>query len=348
MRPPSEKQATAEITDLLTGLFGNSPQPPKAQHVGATKRFDFAISAAGHRFLAEYKSNASAGSVAAAIASLQSLADSIQDASLLLVIVPFMGEVGRQLCERSQMSWLDLCGNAKIVAPGLNIRIVGRPNKYIPRGRPSSVFAPKSSRIARQLLLAPELFQTQAELARTTDMADGYVSKIVRRLEREQYLDVNDQGAVRPRDPNLLLDAWREAYDFNRQRILKGHVLARTGDELLQRVAQAIRHNKLESAATGLSAAWLYTRFAGYRLVTVYLEAMPPRSLLKQIEFTDEPKGANLWLVVPDDEGVFHGSQELDGIRCVSPLQTYLDLKGQAERAPDAATELRSQFLNWE
>ncbi len=38
-----------------------------ARVVGATKRYDYAISAAGHRFVAEYKSNASAGSVAPAV-----------------------------------------------------------------------------------------------------------------------------------------------------------------------------------------------------------------------------------------------------------------------------------------
>ena len=42
-------------------------------------------------------------------------------------------------------------------------------------------------------------------------------------------------------------------------------------------------------------------------------------------------RSANLWLVLPDDEGVFHGSQEQNGVRYVSAVQTYLDLKGQPE-----------------
>ena len=104
---------------------------------------------------------------------------------------------------------------------------------------------------------------------------------------------------------------------------------------------------ELELAATGLSAAWLYTRFAAFRLVTIYLSSMPTRNLLKAMEFSDEPKGANLWLVLPDDEGVFHGSQSVDGIPCVSAVQTYLDLKNQPERSKDAAVELRRKLLNW-
>jgi hypothetical protein len=258
-----------------------------------------------------------------------------------------MGQVGRELCDKSGLSWLDLSGNAKIIAPGLKIRVEGRPNKYTDRGRPPNVFAPKSSRIARQLLLHPKQFQTQAELARQTGLGDGYVSKIVRRLEQEQYLDANKDGAVRPRDPNLLLDAWHDAYDFNRHRIIKGHVPARSGDELLHRIVKSFSRDKLEYAVTGLSAAWLLTSFAAFRLATLYVSAMPSRSLLKQIEFSDEPKGANLWLVLPDDDGVFQGGQEQDGIQCVSAVQTYLDLQQQPERAKDAAVELRRKLLNW-
>jgi len=51
--------------------------------------------------------------------------------------------------------------------------------------------------------------------------------------------------------------------------------------------------------------------------------------------------------VVPNDAGVFHGSVEKDGIRCVHPVQAYIDLKGHPERASEAAERLRNDFLNW-
>ena len=184
-------------------------------------------------------------------------------------------------------------------------------------------------------------------MARQTGLGDGYVSKIVRRLVQEKYLDANEERAVRPRDPNVLLDAWHDAYDFDRHRIIMGHVSARTGDELLGRVVELLSREKLEWAATGLGAAWLYTGFAAFRLAAVYISSMPPRSVLKEIGFSEEPRRADLWLVLPDDEGVFHGSQEQNGVRYVSAVQTYLDLKGQPERAADAAVELRKRLLNW-
>ena len=74
---------------------------------------------------------------------------------------------------------------------------------------------------------------------------------------------------------------------------------------------------------------------------------MPSRSLLNEVTFSNEPKGANLWLVIPDDDGVFHGNQMKAGVQCVSPVQTYLDLKDQPERSKDAAIELRRKLLHW-
>lgn len=353
MKPPSEKQAVPGIVELLADMFSSPPEAIQVQPVGAREGYDFAISVTGHRFLTVYKSNASTGAVAAAIEGLNRCVKSNANAGFPLVVVPFMGQVGKQLCDHSRVSWLDLCGNAKIVVPGLRIWIEGRPNKYIDRGRPPNLFAPKSSRIARQLLLDPRRFQTQADLARQTGLGDGYVSKIVRRLGLEHYLEANKDGGVRPHDPNLLLDAWQDAYDFNHHRIIKGHVPARSGEELLQRVVKEIgqdneiRRDKVDWAVTGLGAAWLYTRFASFRLATVYLASMPSRALLKELNFSDEPKGANLWFVLPADEGVFHDAQVHEGIRCVSPLQAYLDLKSQPERAKEAAIELRGKLLKW-
>ncbi|HVA51710.1 MAG TPA: winged helix-turn-helix transcriptional regulator [Pirellulales bacterium] len=349
MTPPRENDAAPEIVDALAELLGQPLKEIRVQEAAGPRRPDLVVSTPGRYFVAGYKNVASAGPLAGAIRHLSEQAKAVhrKKSAVPLMVVPFMGPVGERLCEEAGVSWLDLSGNAKIVAPGLRIWVHGRPNKYAARGRPPNVFAPKSSRVSRQLLLRPERFQTQSELARETGLDDGYVSKIVRRLEQEEYLDANETGAVRPRDPALLLDAWRDTYDFGRHRILKGHVFARSGEDLLAKLAGQLARPQENFAATGLAAAWLYHHYAAFRLVTVYLSAMPSRAVLNEIGFKEQPSGANLWLVVPQDEGVFAASQVRDAIRCVSPVQTYLDLKGQPERAKDAAAELRKKFLNW-
>jgi hypothetical protein len=152
---------------------------------------------------------------------------------------------------------------------------------------------------------------------------------------------------VQAKTPTLLLDAWRDAYQFSRHTLLQGHIAARSGDALLRFVGDTLSEHGVEHAATGLAAAWALTRFASFRIATVYLPADPAPDLVERLGFRENPRGANLWLVVPNDSGVFQGAVEKDGIRCVHPVQVYLDLKEHPERSAEAADRLRAELLTW-
>lgn len=81
--------------------------------------------------------------------------------------------------------------------------------------------------------------------------------------------------------------------------------------------------------------------------MTFFVAAYPSDKLLKTIGFRQEPKGANLWIVVPDDPSVFDGERAVGGVHVVHPVQAYIDLMAHPERAKDAAAELRSRCLRW-
>jgi hypothetical protein len=100
------------------------------------------------------------------------------------------------------------------------------------------------------------------------------------------------------------------------------------------------------SSAT-IAAAWTLTHFAVFRIATVCLLADPSPALLERLGFREDPCGANLRLVVPNDEGVFQGAVEKDNVRCVHPVQVYVDLKGHPERATEAAERLRAGLPAW-
>jgi hypothetical protein len=152
-------------------------------------------------------------------------------------------------------------------------------------------------------------------------------------------------GELKVADYDALLDAWREAYDFSKHHIVRGHIAARSGDEILHRVSDQLKRDKLDHAATGLAGAWLLNQFAGFRLVVFYVDQMPPAEVRQAMGFHEEQKGENVWLVVPNDEGVFDGAAESGGIRCVHPVQVYMDLKDQPERSAEAAEQLRAKLL---
>lgn len=184
-------------------------------------------------------------------------------------------------------------------------------------------------------------------LAEATGVDEGFTSRIVAALERDGLVGRDEAGRVAVLDPDVLLEAWRADYDFAKHDVIAGHIPARSGDELLRKLCTALEAAAVEHAATGLAGAWLVTHFAGFRLVTVFVRAMPPGGLLNRLGFREDPRGANVWLVVPRDEGVFQGAETRDGVQCVHPVQVYLDLKGHPERAPEAAEKLRAEYLKW-
>ena len=342
-----EKEALSKIVALITEWTDIAPGETYFNLEGKGFNIDLIQKTGDWVFVIEYKGNSSVQFVASAIDKLHKNAKQIDENAIPVVAVPFMGDVGRNLCEEKRVFWVDLSGNAHIVAPGLRIHIEGKPNKYKLIGRPKDIFAPKSSRITRHLLIAPDRYITQRELTQETNLDEGLVSRVVREMEKTGLLNRGLSGGVRPKDPHILLDAWYEKYSFLKHRLIRGFVAERTSDLAVKNLAAAFKENNLNYALTGLSAAWLLSSFATYRTVTVYLSAEPPAELLKKLGFTKGDKGSNVWLVIPNDEGVFNGATSREGIRHVHPVQVYLDLKGHPERAKEAALALRKQYLTW-
>ena len=309
---------------------------------------DLVIRAGSRKFAIEWKSAGTIAVISAAIKQLQNYAEALHSGVIPVIAVPFMGAAGRELCKEQNINWLDLSGNAHIVAPGgLRIHVVGNPNKFKRAGRPKNLFAPKSSRIIRQLLLNPSDAVSQRELAKNTGVNEALVSRLVRKLETDDFLVRDAEGGVKPKDPNLLLDAWHEAYSFKKHQIVEGFIAERSSDAILRGLSKAFTTSGIDHAATGLAGAWLLTHFASFRIVTFYLKSRPSQELLQKIRFKEQDRGGNVWLVVPNDEGVFTGSSEQEGIQVVHPLQVYLDLKGHPERAKEAAEAVRKEYLTW-
>ncbi len=342
-----EKQTITKVPGILAKLL----ELPEKEVVDVSQKsdtgLDFLLKAAGYNFQVECKSSSSRAPLLMALRQVTEARNSFDKDDIPLIVVPYMGRSGMDLCKEHGLSWLDLSGNAHIRASGLLIHIEGRPNKFKKVGRPANVFAPKGARIVRQLLVDPKKGHNQRELSQITGLDEGYTSRIVRRLEELHLIDRDDKGALKPSNPEELLEAWLEAYDFSKHQIIKGHVAARSGEELLKKMTRILFDQKVDYAATGLAGAWQYTHFTKFRMVTLFLTYSPGIKLFDKLHFREDDRGANTWLVIPNDKGVFHGSSDQDGILCVHPVQVYLDLKGHPERAKEAASMVRQKKLKW-
>jgi len=342
-----QTEATSKIPSILAEFLEAPVDEFTISKPNGGSHIDLVVKVRDRTFAIEFKSSSERAQLLSASMQLKALTKNAGRNLIPLVVVPYMGETGRRFCEERGLVWFDLSGNAHIKAPGLLIHVEGRPNRFRSAGRPRSVFAPKSSRITRQLLIEPYRAVTQRELSQETGLDEGQTSRVVRRLEQDKLIIRDERGAIRATDPSQLLDAWREVYDFSRHNIIKGHIAARSGDELLRHIANVLDQNKIDHAATGLGAAWLYSHFSVFRVTSFYLRPVPSEDLLGLLHFRLEPRGANTWFVVPNDEGVFHGTAVREGVLCVHPVQIYLDLKGHPERASEAASRLRQDYLAW-
>lgn len=333
----------AELLDIGRGQIKVQDEPATGDTTA--RSVDVVVSVHGRKFAVETKASGDAAAVTMAARSVRSFAEAGKGKIIPVVAVPYMGEVGQRICDELGVCWLDLSGNVHLVAPGLRVNIQGNPNRFKRPGRPRNVFAPKSSRIARWMLMNRSRSFSQRELAHATGLGEGFTSRIVRRLEEQGLVARDAEGAVTVADYQTMLDAWWEAYDFSKHHTVRGHVAGRGGDEVLHRLAGQLDQHGIKHAATGLAGAWLIDRFAGFRLVVLFVGQMPPAEVTQTVGFHEEERGENVWLVLPDDEGVFHGAEKRDGIRCVHPVQVYLDLKDHPERSIEAAQRLRETLL---
>ena len=348
LEPQIHDQIIAILNEFLGGLR------IKVEHTSSKIQRDpspdLIISSREHFFVIKIRSVASGMFVADGVQQLRKYCNEIkskaQKTIVPLLVVPFMGEVGRTYCEEAEVSWLDLSGNAEIRSKGILISIKGRDNKFKKPGPAENVFSWKSSRIARRFLLFPGSKLTQREMAIETGLDEGYVSKIIKRMEQDGYVKRALDRKIQLSDPGVLLDDWHESYEFSKQDQIQGHIPARSGEELMDKLKNLLIKTKIKHSFTGLAAAWLYTEFAMFRLVSVYVEN---RHLLeknlKEIGFNEESRGANTWFVFPKDEYIWKYARTKGGHQYVDPVQVFLDLKEHPERAEEAAAEIRKIIL---
>src|SRR5262249_16266595 len=149
--------------------------------------------------------------------------------------------------------------------------------------------------------LDPSRWWRQKDLVEETGLDNSTVSRVVRRLDDELLLENHDRE-VRPRDPDLLLDAWADDYRFEHHDLLMAH-MSGNGIEVAREVSERLQHADVHHAFTGLSAAWAIDRFARFRMNTVYVEG-DPRDAADVLGARISERGANLQIVGPDDVGV--------------------------------------------
>lgn len=241
-----------------------------------------------------------------------------------------------------QVNHADLNGRLFLVGEGLYVDREPREIKFRNPVSPTNFFTAKASRIVRFLLSERPTLWTQDELVARTQTSRGYVSRILKALAEEGYVEASRYSSGRQvsyqlKDFDRLLDAWAHEDAFpKRVRKVEYSLLASDPIEVAKRVRDALDGSPYYF--TQWIAAWLRKPYTTPPVVSAYV----PEDVLGRFELGRKvSSGGNLWLLVPEDRGVFQGNQKVEDFPLVCDPQIYLDLVGSGLRGPEAADALR-------
>jgi hypothetical protein len=239
----------------------------------------------------------------------------------------------------------DLNGRLFIQTPWLLLDREPREQRHRNPVSGPALFSLKTSRIARALLSQREKSWEQAELTDRTGVSRGLVSRILKTLIGGGYVTQESAGSRHGpasyglTDFDRLLDSWRAEDNWEKRVCVEQYSLL-SGDagEIARSVRDALGAE--HAVFTQWFAAHLRHPYTTPPVVSAYVQ-QGRRPL--ELKFARQvPNGGNLWLIAPEDEGVFLETQEQSGFRLVSDVQIYLDLLQMGQRGPDAAQALRA------
>ena len=191
----------------------------------------------------------------------------------------------------------------------------------------------------------PEAQVRQRNLADITGLNEGHVSRVVGKLVDTGLVERVNEG-IRVVDADLLLDAWREEYRFNRHTVISGHVAARSGVELVRLLA-----GKLSELEVPYARDWSVSRMVmdTARWIPPF-HHVPCRYSFGRVDvgiwgserLPGEPT-PGWWF--PTTGACFTAPAKWKTFAASIRYRSTSILQGHPERAEEAADELRSRLL---
>jgi len=206
-----------------------------------------------------------------------------------------------------------------------------------------NIFAPKSSRILRVLLVNFGKDWDERELAAEAGVSNGLAHYVCKTLVELGFAARNVRNRIILVDPLRLLKMWASNNLYDRvNRFLDYFTLEREVDRFVEKFAGL----DLEYAFCGLVGAWLVAPYVRPVDVHIYI---PSESAAKEIaerfDLNPTPRGGNVKFVLPYDEGVFYGVQRVKGVKVVSNVQLFVDLYNFPARGEEASSQILEVIL---
>lgn len=307
------------------------------------------ISGESHFLVCEVKQNGQPRYVRDGIHQLQNYVAHFKKPSTPVLVAPYFSPVSRELCRDNGISYLDFEGNAHLVFKTVFIDRLTERKPPSERREFKSLFTPKSSQVLRVLLRDPKRLWRVTDLAEAAHVSLGHVSNVRSALLDREWAEVGS-GGLHLIFPDALLDAWKSSYqppveqEFRFYTTLHGKAFDTSIREVFESMPQTA-----QTALASFSAANWIAPYARNTTQFFYAERRGLDHIQSGLKLSSTAKGENVIITIPKDQGVFLDAYEpAPGLRCTSPIQTYLDLSKGGERGKEAAEYLRRMKLTWQ
>lgn len=255
-----------------------------------------------------------------------------------LAVAPWISSTTRALLVECGINLLDLTGNLRLVLaePGLFVDTPGALHDPWPETSNVTLSGAKAARIVRALCAARPPVGVR-QLAALADTTPGYVSKLLSLLDRLAAVERTASGQVARVDLRRLLVRHAEDAPLDRRATRTSFIDPRGLTALMEKLRKA----ELRYAVTGSFAAARRAPVTAPRVVSMYVD--DPEVFATAVGLRPADSGANVLVLVPDDDLVFEGVWEEDGIHYAALPQVAADLLSGPGRGPAEADAL----LEW-
>ena len=351
-----ESVLIAQLQDHLANVLGGVPtvryvDVQRELETGEGARADLVATIEagdGQRYclVVEVKTNAEPRRARDATRHLAGLLDALRQPGapdhVGVLGAPYVSDRTAAVLAEHGVGYLDLAGNARLAVGPLYVERTGHPNPHAEDRSLTSLFAPKTSRVARALLAHPARAWRLQELADEVDVSIGLVSKAKASLLNGEYARDTPDGLALA-DPDGLLDAWLAA-DRRRARPRSYYSLDGITDTE-RSISAAARAAGARAALTSFSGAERVAPHVRYSHARLLVEADALEDIAERAGLRPVETGANVRLHEPYDDGAFYGLRQLDGLPVAHPVQLVLDLAREKGRGEEAADHLRRHAL---
>jgi hypothetical protein len=341
VKQKSERRALAEARERLESLFAEIPfvrlkdfeTNVKIDDAQVDLILNALVSEMPARFVVEVKTQGEPRLVRVAVEQLKKSLLGAQD-TYGIIIAPYLSDASRRICKEAGVGCVDLAGNALLSFQSIFIDKTGIPNPFAATRAAKSLFFPKSSRVLRVLLANPSKKWYVENISKEAKISIGLASRIKQALLAKEWITEENRQVFLSK-PETAIAEWAANYSYTLSESYS-YYSGLKEEGLAASIQKACQKRGWEYGLALFTGARRVAPFVTFPRFFAYIKG-DIIDLAKSLQFKKVESGANVTLLSPYDDGVFYGQQDVKGVKVVSNIQLYLDLKSYMGRGEEAA-----------